>query len=588
MADRKIVLRRIRAAIGSAVGDEVQGYRNRYRAWRWLAGVGRHYRRLGPGDRDEAYTAAVLADATLALEWRIMAFLALRALAQHSPPRVDDDLHWLQLGRLAAMTGRTAESIRIAEHLGAIRAARIVPGENLPDGLLATARGRSHVALEVAGLRRLVPNTILLDMVAAVSRWVRPLPVWMAAEVFPILMLAATQFVSDRHLANAKDADAVALSPYPLVRWWRRRGSRALKQVCHDGVHLSMVSTKWGVLCRVRTDAGSREHEVGAMADWTPTGEAATIVEQNIAYRLFDFHVESRLSTREQLCAPGGLLRMAGAIIQGALAGAAGAQQHCPLVFRTEGTLAHVPWAAAFRDGRFLVETNDIAFDDGLGIDRSRKRLPRLAALAGPSAAMRREAAGAASLAARAGMPAASGPLTSNALKAALTDASVVHLCTHFRAHPHDPEQGEIQMADGHWIRISDLDHDLEGLELLFLAGCETGTELDMFDGPGGNLVQPWRRAGVQTVISTLWRIEDHASEQLALSFYSHLVAGAGCATALADAQRAALASPLSVLISERFLDFEQPAEPAAMLAHPRQWAAFRLTGSPEPISRPQ
>ena len=73
------------------------------------------------------------------------------------------------------------------------------------------------------------------------------------------------------------------------------------------------------------------------------------------------------------------------------------------------------------------------------------------------------------------------------------------------------------------------------------------------------NMVNAFIEAGAQSVVSTLWEIEDHATAQLMISFYRHLGRGEDKAEALRQAQ----------------LELMKSGDPAYF------WAGFELDGEP-------
>ena len=93
---------------------------------------------------------------------------------------------------------------------------------------------------------------------------------------------------------------------------------------------------------------------------------------------------------------------------------------------------------------------------------------------------------------------------------------------------------------------------------LVTLSACDTGV------GPVGeegvaNIENAFIEAGAQTVVSTLWELEDHATAQLMIDFYGHLGRNEGKAEALRQAQ----------------LDMLNSGAP------PYFWAGFELDGEP-------
>jgi CHAT domain-containing protein len=73
------------------------------------------------------------------------------------------------------------------------------------------------------------------------------------------------------------------------------------------------------------------------------------------------------------------------------------------------------------------------------------------------------------------------------------------------------------------------------------------------------NIVNAFFEAGAQSVVSTLWELEDHATAQLMTNFYEHLSRREGKAEALRQAQ----------------LDMLKAGSP------PYYWAGFQLDGEP-------
>ncbi len=93
---------------------------------------------------------------------------------------------------------------------------------------------------------------------------------------------------------------------------------------------------------------------------------------------------------------------------------------------------------------------------------------------------------------------------------------------------------------------------------LVTLSACDTGV------GPVGeegvdNIVNAFIEAGADSVVSTLWELEDHSTEHLMAEFYARLGKGESKGEALRGAQRE--------LIKEG--------------VKPYYWASFELVGDP-------
>jgi CHAT domain-containing protein len=102
---------------------------------------------------------------------------------------------------------------------------------------------------------------------------------------------------------------------------------------------------------------------------------------------------------------------------------------------------------------------------------------------------------------------------------------------------------------------------DLRSTELVVLSACETGVgEVRAGEGVFG-LSRSFQAAGAQTVVMSLWQVQDRATERLMTRFYEGLRDGMGKSEALR-------AAALSVKAQEG-------------TSHPYFWGAFVVAGNP-------
>jgi CHAT domain-containing protein len=104
--------------------------------------------------------------------------------------------------------------------------------------------------------------------------------------------------------------------------------------------------------------------------------------------------------------------------------------------------------------------------------------------------------------------------------------------------------------------------------ELVVLSGCETalGSE-DWGQGLVG-LAAAFEQAGAQSVLATLWSIDDSAAEMMS-EFYRALAAGRSSSVALRQAKLQLLQQRVRI------------GNVDVSLAHPFFWAPFKLVGVP-------
>jgi CHAT domain-containing protein len=126
-----------------------------------------------------------------------------------------------------------------------------------------------------------------------------------------------------------------------------------------------------------------------------------------------------------------------------------------------------------------------------------------------------------------------------------------------------DKDEGEEGRARGMLTALEVAGMDLSGTQLIVLSACETGKgELRIGQGVYG-LRRAFFLAGAETVVTSLWRVSDDATQELMQSYYRHLLKGAGRAEAMELAA----------------------AEMRRRRPHPYFWAPFIVIGDDRPLS---
>lgn len=153
----------------------------------------------------------------------------------------------------------------------------------------------------------------------------------------------------------------------------------------------------------------------------------------------------------------------------------------------------------------------------------------------------------------------------SNFKQLPLSRFAVIHLTLHGYVDPEIPDRSALVFApesaatDDGLLQVREIRTLPINANLVTLSACNTGV------GPVGeegveNIVNAFIEAGAESVVSTLWELQDHSTAQLMTSFYAHLGKGEEKAEALRKAQ-------LEILNSG---------------APPYYWAGVELDGEPD------
>jgi CHAT domain-containing protein len=137
--------------------------------------------------------------------------------------------------------------------------------------------------------------------------------------------------------------------------------------------------------------------------------------------------------------------------------------------------------------------------------------------------------------------------------------ADVMHLATHGFLDEERPRASFLVLSDG--LLVADELYRFDPgvrLGLVVMSACRTGLGGAHPDSVIG-LANAFLIAGAQSVVSTLWRIQDDVTATMMAAFYRRLVHGDDVAGALRSSQLETLGAPRT--------------------SHPYYWGAFRVTG---------
>jgi CHAT domain-containing protein len=142
----------------------------------------------------------------------------------------------------------------------------------------------------------------------------------------------------------------------------------------------------------------------------------------------------------------------------------------------------------------------------------------------------------------------------------------IIHLATHGYSRLDAPNFSSVLLADGRFNAIDASDLNLQACELVTLSGCETGLALSGGGDEQLGLGRAFLAAGADSLVMSLWSVEDDSTSELMQGFYEHLLTGESKSAALRAAQCNLLERTNSAY------------------THPFFWAAFRLVGAVNPL----
>jgi CHAT domain-containing protein len=121
-------------------------------------------------------------------------------------------------------------------------------------------------------------------------------------------------------------------------------------------------------------------------------------------------------------------------------------------------------------------------------------------------------------------------------VRTAAPECGLLHLAAHGLFRPDAPLLSSIHLADK-WMAVQDVyDLDLKA-SLVTLSACETGLGHDEGGDELVGLVRGFLHAGANSLLVSLWMVDDRSMTDLMIRFYTHWLAGKSKSQALRQAQ---------------------------------------------------
>ena len=125
---------------------------------------------------------------------------------------------------------------------------------------------------------------------------------------------------------------------------------------------------------------------------------------------------------------------------------------------------------------------------------------------------------------------------------------NVIHLALHGYTDPEYPDRSALVFApeqhgtDDGLLQVREIRKLHLNANLVTLSACNTGVG-QVGEAGVANIVNAFIESGAQSVVSTLWELQDHSTAQLMIAFYAHLARREEKAEALRQAQLEMLSS---------------------------------------------
>jgi CHAT domain-containing protein len=157
-------------------------------------------------------------------------------------------------------------------------------------------------------------------------------------------------------------------------------------------------------------------------------------------------------------------------------------------------------------------------------------------------------------------------------VKEAAADCQILHLATHAEFRADNPLFSGMALADG-WLTTLDIFNLRLRASLVTLSACQTGRNVVGGGDELLGLMRAFLSAGADSLILSLWAVEDRSTARLMESFYAKLSEGCTKAAALR-----------SVLLEFDHGQYAEDTKMAEVYQHPYFWAPFYLVGAAGPL----
>lgn len=149
------------------------------------------------------------------------------------------------------------------------------------------------------------------------------------------------------------------------------------------------------------------------------------------------------------------------------------------------------------------------------------------------------------------------------------SNVGVLHIASHVVNDSLRPYRSTIYFNDTDSVTIADLSISAIHPRLAILNGCQTGSGTYYQSEGTISFARAFYRMGAESVLMTLWSVDDKTTADLLDSFYKEMEDG----------------NPLDISLREAKVDFIKNA-PTDELTNPYYWAGLQLSGNAEPIHK--